>query len=133
MTDDTDKLDAKLDELITAKLDAAMTPFLEKLDAFVNKDDETDEKKKKKKKEEGDESKDEKKDAKPLELATEILRTNLKGAIKKEKLDSMSLEELNMAHLLKSELNIGGIRNTIDEKSKTDSKSTDEWGMEFED
>ena len=128
-----------LEQLITTKIDAAMKPLLEKFDAFINKPDDdaklSDEEKAKKKKEAEDKAKAEKKDSEPLKLATEILKANLKGRIKKEKLDAMTLKELHLLNQYQAEIDAGGIRNPIDQKEKsvkTDASSEGMWGVEMD-
>jgi hypothetical protein len=117
-----DQLDKKIDELITAKFDAALKPILEKLDALTPKEEDKEEK----------EEKIDKTDSKPIKLATEVLRANLKGRIEKKKLDAMPLNELYIANQLTSVIKTDGIRNPIEQKDKTDSTSDDDWGMEME-
>ncbi len=130
----TDVEQTKLDAQITQKLDAALKPLLDKLDAFEKKDEkkdkeETEEEKKKRLEKESKK----KTDSDPEKiLAANILRANLEGCLSKDKLDAMSLGDLSIANQLKSEMKVG-VGNPIEQKNtKTDSKSDSEWGCEVE-
>ena len=118
---DPDPLEQKLDALITTKLDVALAPLLEKIEKLTPK-------------EEGNEAEtNEKTDAeKKIARAADILRSNLKGFLKKEKLDAMSFEELDIANQLKAELPQTGIRNPIEQKTPKLDANPDEWGCEVE-
>jgi len=129
----TDEEQIKLDAQITQKLDTALKPLLDKLDAFEKKEkkdkEETEEEKKKRLEKESKK----KTDADPEKiLAAKILRANLKDCLSKDKLDAMSLSDLNIANQLKDEMRVG-VGNPIEQKNtKTDSKSDSEWGCEVE-
>ena len=113
-----DELETKITELLTEKLDAALKPVLEQIANLTPK-------------EEPEDDTTEKTDTdKKLARAADILRDNLKGFLKKEKLDAMSFEELDIANQLKTEIP-RGIKNPVVQKTKLDS-NPDEWGCEVE-
>ena len=116
-----DELETKITEILTEKLDAALKPILEQITKLTPKE------------EEKDEAEDnEKTDTdKQLARAADILRSNLKGFLKKEKLDAMTFEELDIANQLKDELPQSGLRNPVEQKTpKLDSNPA--WGCEVE-
>jgi len=118
------QLNAKLDALITDKLDAALAPLVEKIAKLTPKEPE---------KTGDDAESNEKTDTdKAITLAADILRGNLKGVLKKEKLDAMTLDELQMATLLNAELNPRGIKNPVEQKNTKTDAQQGMWGSTVE-
>ena len=116
----TDELDKKITDLLTENLDAALKPILEQITNLTPK-------------EEDDTEETEKTDAdKQLTRAAEILRGNLKGFLKKEKLDAMTFEQLDIANQLKDELPQTGIKNPVEQKTPKLDADPDAWGCEVE-
>jgi len=114
----------ELDKLISEKLDAALAPLLEKIEKLTPKEEEKEEK-------EGESN--EKTDSdKKLDRAAEILRSNLKGFLKKEKLDAMSFDELDIANQLKDELPQSGIKNPVEQKNTKTDSDPKAWGVEVQ-
>lgn len=114
----------KLDSLITEKIDAALKPILEKL--TPPKDE------KKEEKEESEETN--KNDHDPaIKLAADILRANLKDSnLKKEQLDTMDLNDLQIANQLHAKMKKGGIKNPIEQKKNDSGYDNPDtmWGCE---
>ena len=109
--DEKNLLDEKLEKLITAKLDSALAPIVEKLNDMS------------------------KVEATPKldateELAKALLREKLKGIFPSEKLDSYSLEQLKLANEMK--LEVEPILNEPKGKSEKLDATPDMWGVHFE-
>jgi len=114
-----DELETKINELLKEKLDAALAPLLESIAKLTPEEPEVDP--------------TEKTDAdKQLARAAEILRGNLKGFLKKEKLDAMTFDELDIANQLKDELPLSGIRNPVEQKTPKLDADPDAWGCEVQ-
>jgi len=117
-----DELETKINEILTVKLDAALKPLLEQIKTLTPKEEP-----------EADADNTEKTDAdKKLARAAEILRSNLKGYLKKEKIDAMTFDELDIANQLKDELPQSGIKNPVEQKKPKLDSNPDEWGCEVQ-
>ena len=117
MPNDDDIL-VKLDAIISSKIESALKPLLDKIDALTPPPAD------------GDEETEDKLDALPL--AEKILRDKLDGFIPADKLKAMSMLQLSQT-LAKLQSSFqtpqqGGILNPIEQKAKTDALFTDKTG-----